>query len=54
MHVEFWWGISEGERTLGKPRRRRKNNIAVDVKGIGCVDVKYIHVSQDRELLAFW
>jgi hypothetical protein len=49
MRVGFWWGKSEGKRTLGKHRRRRKNNIAVDVKGIGCVVVNCIHLSQERE-----
>jgi hypothetical protein len=48
MHVGLWWGISEGKRTLGKHRRQWKDNIAVDVKSIGCLDVDCIHLSQDR------
>jgi hypothetical protein len=49
MLVGFWWGKSEGKRTLEKHRRRRKDNIAVDVNGTDCVDVNYDHMSQDRE-----
>jgi len=42
-------GKSEGKRTLGKHRRRRKDNIAMDIKVIVCVDVNYIHLFQDRK-----
>jgi hypothetical protein len=32
-------GKHEGKRPLGKPRRRWKDNIKIDLKEIGCLDV---------------
>jgi hypothetical protein len=42
-------GIFEEKRTLGKHRRRWKDNIAVDVRSIECVDGElYSPVSRQR------
>ena len=49
-----WCGKTEGKRTLGKHRSRRKDNITVDVKGIGCVLELYSPVSREREILVCW
>jgi hypothetical protein len=35
MHIEYWWGIPEGKRPLGRPRRRWVDNIKMDLKEIG-------------------
>jgi hypothetical protein len=53
MHVGFWWWKSEVKRTLGKHRRRWKDNIPVGGKGIGCVDVSCSPVSRLREVLVY-
>ena len=30
VYVGFWWGKPEGKRQLGRPRRRREDNIKMD------------------------
>ena len=44
MHIGVWWGRPEGKRPFGRPRRRWKDNIKVDVKdmewgGMGWIDL---------------
>jgi hypothetical protein len=39
----------EGRRPLGRPRRRWKDNIKMDLKEIGFGDVDRIHWAQDRD-----
>jgi hypothetical protein len=36
------------KRRFGRRGRRWKNNIKMDLKGIGLVDVDWIHLAQDR------
>ena len=38
----------EGKRTLGKPRRKWKYNIKMDIKESGMWDMGWIHLAQDR------
>jgi hypothetical protein len=40
-------GRPEGKRPLGKPRRRWKDNIKMDLREIG-IDVAWIRLAQDR------
>jgi hypothetical protein len=40
---------SEGKRPLGRPRRRREDNIKMDLREIGFGDVDWIHWPQDRD-----
>jgi hypothetical protein len=42
-------GRPEGRRPLGRPRRRRKDNIKMDRREIGFGDVDWIHLAQDRD-----
>jgi hypothetical protein len=42
-------GRPEGRRPLGRPRRRWKDNIKMDLRGIGFGDVDWIHWAQDRD-----
>jgi hypothetical protein len=42
-------GRPEGRRPLGRPRRRREDNIKMDLREIGFVDVDWIHWAQDRD-----
>jgi hypothetical protein len=37
------------ERTLGRTRRRRKDNIKMDLQLVGCGGVDWIDVGQDRD-----
>jgi hypothetical protein len=42
-------GISEGKRPLGRPRRRRKDNIKMDLQEVGCGGMDWIDLAKDRE-----
>ena len=42
-------GKPEGKRPLGRPRRRWKENIAVDFQEVRCGGTDWIEVAQDRE-----
>ena len=42
-------GESEGNRPLGKPRRRWKDNIKMDLQEVGCGSIDWIDVAQDRD-----
>jgi hypothetical protein len=39
----------EGKRPLGRHRRRREDNIKIDLREIGFGDVDCIHLAQDRD-----
>jgi hypothetical protein len=41
-------GRPEGKRPLGRPRRRWKNNIKMDLRGIGIDGANWICLAQDR------
>jgi hypothetical protein len=43
-------GKVEGRRPLGRPRRRWEDNIKMDLREIGSVDVDWIHWAQDRDM----
>jgi len=36
------------KRPLGRPRRRRKDNINMDLKEVRCVGMDWIDLAQDR------
>ena len=42
-------GKSEGQRPLGRPMRRWKDNIKMDLQEVGCEGMDWIDVAQDRE-----
>jgi len=42
-------GNSEGRRPLGRPRRRRKGNIKMDLQEVGCRCMDWIELAQDRD-----
>jgi hypothetical protein len=42
-------GRPEGRRPLGRARRRREDNIKMDLREIGFGDVDWIHWAQDRD-----
>jgi hypothetical protein len=41
-------GTPEGRRPLGRPRRRRLNNIRMNLVEVGWGDVDWIGLAQDR------
>ena len=42
-------GKPEGRRPLGRPRRRRADNIRMDLQEVGCVYMDWIGLAQDRD-----
>jgi hypothetical protein len=42
-------GKPEGRRPLGRPRRRWLDNIRMDLVEVGCGDVDWIGLDQDRD-----
>jgi len=42
-------GKPEGKRSLGRPRRRWKDNIKMDFQEVGCWVMDWIELAQDRD-----
>ena len=42
-------GKSEGKRPLGRPRRRWKNNIKMDLQAVECEGMDWNELPQDRD-----
>jgi hypothetical protein len=42
-------GKPEGKRLQGRIRRRWEDNIKMDLQEVGCEDVDWIELAQDRE-----
>ena len=47
-YIGSWWG-NRRERDLGRPRRRRVDNIRMDFEEVGCGYVDWIGLAQDRD-----
>jgi hypothetical protein len=42
-------GKPEGKRPLGRPRRRREDNLKTDIREVGCGCIDRIDLAQDRD-----
>jgi hypothetical protein len=42
-------GKSEGQRPLGRPRRRWEDNIMMDLQEVGCGGIDWIELAHDRD-----
>ncbi len=49
MYVSVLVCNPEGKRTLGRIRRKREDNINMDRQEVGCKDMEWIELAQDRE-----
>ena len=47
-YTGFWWGNLRGRRPLGRLRRRREDNIKMDIQEVGCGGMDWIELAQDR------
>jgi hypothetical protein len=45
-HTWLWWGIPEGKRRLGRPRRRWEDNMKMDIQE---VSMDWIDMARDRD-----
>jgi hypothetical protein len=45
----FWWGKQEGKKPLRSPWNRREDNIKIDLKDIGWVDLHSVRMIQNRD-----
>jgi hypothetical protein len=43
-------GKPEGQRPLGRPRRRWEDNNQMDRLEVGCEDTDWIELAQDRDI----
>jgi len=42
-------GKPGGKRSFGRPRRRWEDNIKIDLQEVGCGDMDWIELAQDRD-----
>ena len=42
-------GKLEGRKTLGSPRCRRKDNIKMDLREVGCASMDWIELAHNRD-----
>jgi len=42
-------GIPEEKRRLGRPRIRWEDNIKIDLQAVGCGDMDWLELAQDRD-----
>jgi len=42
-------GKPEGQRPRGRPRLRWEDNVKMNLKEVGCWDVDWIELAQDRD-----
>ena len=49
VYTGFWWGNLKLKRSLGRSRRRWEDNIKMGLQEVGCGDVGWIELAQDRD-----
>ena len=49
VHTEFWWGNLRERNYFGRPRRRWKDNIKMDLQEVRYWDLDWIDLGQNRD-----
>jgi hypothetical protein len=49
MHIGYWWGKPEGKRPLVRSKRKRVDNIKMDLRELEWEGMDWIDVAQDRD-----
>ena len=49
MCTGVWWGNLKIRDHLGRPRRRREDNIKMDLQEVGCGGMDWFELAQDRD-----
>jgi hypothetical protein len=49
MHVGYWWESQMEREPVGRPRLRWGDNVKMDLREIGCDDMNWIDLAQDRD-----
>jgi len=49
MYIQCFGGKTEVKRPLGRPRLRWENGIKMYLQEVGCVDMDWNDLSQDRD-----
>ena len=47
--IQGFGGETSGKEPLGRPRRRWKNNIKMDLQEVGCEGMDWIELAGDRD-----
>jgi len=48
-YTGFSWGKREGNRLLGRPRRRWEDNIKMDLREVECGGMDCVVLAEDRD-----
>ena len=49
MYTAFWIGELEGKRSIGRPRRKWKDNFKMNLQEVGSGGKDWIDLAQDRD-----
>jgi hypothetical protein len=47
--MQSFGGEPEGKRSLGRPRFRWEDNVKIDLQEVGCGDMDWIDMAQERD-----
>jgi hypothetical protein len=54
MHIRYWWESQKEREPQGRPRCRWFDDIKIHLREIGCDDIDWIDLAQDRGSIKCW